>query len=430
MNYSDRGFYWDKFLNSIDWLFMRMNKGSRRFYSVLTISLALLMVSAHYSSPVHGSTITPTIGIWSETYASPIVSDPSLTSGSSITVDLNVTNAPVFNGYDLTLFYDPTYLTPSFVDVRNGVAFSNPFVGVDDVSLDRIHLAVVNLGAPFAGGAGVLARINFTVVGVGVSPLTLASPTTHPSIWAQTWTQMVMGYNEIPTQTSDGYFSNVPGNPGPVAGFTFSPTSPIEGDTIVFDASSSFDPDSPGGPSHGIASYIWEFDDGITEVTTFPTDAHRFATIISFGSLGDFYGNFSVRLTVVDSDQHYEGMITHRVDVGQITPPTKDFTLWTNRLPRSVTPGLSMTYAVVLTPLGGFTGPVGLKARVAPSIVNGPTVSLVNKMNIKGTSQVTVVLTVNTSSLTPPGQYSIVVTTSRAQLTHYDLVYLTIFPSQ
>lgn len=387
-------------------------------------------MSVHYPAPVRGDTTAPIIGIWSDTYASSVISDPTILPNSTITVDINVTNAPAFNGYDLTLFYDPAYLTPSFVDVRTGAAFSNPFVGVDDISLDRIHLAVVNLGGAYLGGTGVLARINFTVVATGVSPLTLASPTTHPSIWSQSWTQMVMGYNEIPTNTSDGYFSNVPGNSGPVASFNFSPVSPIEGDTIVFDASSSFDPDNKSGPSHGLAYYIWEFDDGITEVTTFPTDAHRFATIISFGNLGDFYGNFSVRLTVVDSDQHYEGMVTHRVDVGHVSPPSRDFTLWTNRLPRSVTPGLSMTYSIVLTPLGGFTGPIALKARVAPSIQNGPTISLANRVNLKGTSQVTVVLTVKTSSSTPPGQYNIVITTSRAQLTHYDLVYLTVFPGQ
>ena len=403
-----------------------MNQGFRRISSFLTISLAILLVSAHYSQPVRGNITTPTIGIWSETYGSSVISDPTVLPDSTITVDINVTNAPAFNGYDLTLFYDPAYLAPSFVDVRSGAAFSNPFVGVDDVSLDRIHLAVVNLGGPFLGGAGVLARINFTVAGIGVSPLTLASPTTHPSIWAHSWTQMVMGYDEISTNTSDGYFSNVPGNSGPVASFTFSPVSPIEGDTIVFDASSSFDPDNGSGASHGIAYYIWEFDDGITEVTAFPTDAHRFAT---FAGLGDFYGNFSVRLAVVDSDQHYEGMIAHRVDVGQTTPPSRDFTLWTNRLPRSVTPGLSMTYSIVLTPKGGFTGLVGLRARVVPSIQYGPTISLVHKVNIKGTSQYMTVLTVKTSSLTPPGQYSIIITTSRGQLRHFDLVYLTVFPS-
>lgn len=406
-----------------------MHSRSRRLCSFLTISLAILLLSVHYSPPVRGNVTAPNIGIWSETYASSSIVDPTILPNSVITVDINVTSAPAFNGFDLTLFYDPGYLTPSFVDVRNGAAFSNPFVGVDDVSLDRIHLAVVNLGGPFLGGDGVLARINFTVVGTGVSPLTLASPTTHPSIWAQTWTQMVMGYQEIPTDTSDGYFSNVPGNPGPVASFTFSPASPIEGDTIVFDASSSFDPDNNSGASHGIAYYIWAFDDGITEVTNFPADVHRFATTVSFTSQGDFYGNFSVRLTVVDSDQHFEGMLTHRVEVGQITPPPRDFSLSTNRLPRSVSPGVSMTYSILLTPQGGFTGPVALKARVAPSIQNGPTISMVNRVNLKGTGQVNVILTVNTSSSTPPGQYSIIITTSRLQLTHYDLVYLTVFPS-
>ncbi|MBO0888025.1 right-handed parallel beta-helix repeat-containing protein [Candidatus Bathyarchaeota archaeon] len=274
----------------------------------------MAMLSAPEFSTVHASSSSlPNIGLWSETYQSPIISDPSIAPNSTISVDINATDAPAFNGYDLTLFFDPTILQTSFIQLT-GLAFIHPFVGAEDVSPGQIRLAVVNVGIPFDGGSGILARISFKVIGRGVSPLTLAAPTMSPSIQAWSWTQLVAGLAEIQVSTSDGHFSNVLGNPGPVASFTFTPVAPRKGDTITFNATSSYDPNNPS--PYAISQYRWDFGDGVTTNSSTPIITH----IYQSGGVPytSFTGNFSVRLTVVDLDDGFEGMIAHPI---QVSPP-------------------------------------------------------------------------------------------------------------
>ncbi|HYY91556.1 MAG TPA: NosD domain-containing protein [Candidatus Dormibacteraeota bacterium] len=272
------------------------------------------MLAAPDFSNVHASSSSlPNIGLWSETYQSPIISDTSIVPNSTITVDVNVTNAPAFNGYDLTLFFDPTILQTSFIQLT-GLAFAHPFVGAEDVSPGKIRLAVVNVGTPFDGGSGVLVTISFKVTGRGVSPLTLAAPTMKPSVQAWSWTQLVAGFSEIQVATSDGYFSNDPGNPGPVASFTFTPVAPIRGDTISFNATSSYDPDNSS--PYAISQYRWDFGDGVQANSSTPIITH----IYQSGGIpyAPFTGNFSVQLTVIDEDNGFIGMVTQPL---QVLPP-------------------------------------------------------------------------------------------------------------
>jgi len=64
----------------------------------------------------------------------------------------------------------------------------------------------------------------------------------------------------------------VPG--APVPNFTFSPTNPTVGQTVVFNASASYDPDGT------IVSYTWNWDDadGDTPPRTAPVEDHDFAS--------------------------------------------------------------------------------------------------------------------------------------------------------
>ncbi|HYY91558.1 MAG TPA: NosD domain-containing protein [Candidatus Dormibacteraeota bacterium] len=118
--------------------------------------------------------------------------------------------------------------------------------------------------------------------------------------------------------TSDGYFSNS-NNLGPVANFTFSPSSPKIGDTVTFNATNSFDPDNAGGLS--IGQYRWDFGDGASATSSSPLTAHIYARQPPcYCPPVPFTGNFSVRLTVVDTDNGFEGMITHSVQVTQQFP--------------------------------------------------------------------------------------------------------------
>jgi PKD domain-containing protein len=77
----------------------------------------------------------------------------------------------------------------------------------------------------------------------------------------------------------------VPG--APVPSFTFTPTSPTVGATVVFNASASFDPDGT------IVSYVWNWDDadGDTPPRTSPVEDHDFAAARTY----------YVKLTVTDN---------------------------------------------------------------------------------------------------------------------------------
>src|SRR5216684_1512093 len=87
--------------------------------------LAAGMILVPYEPRVpraYGATsITPTVGVWSNDCGSFNISITSCSSGflnvgNTITVQVNVTNAAVgsINGYEFFLYYDPAFLTASF----------------------------------------------------------------------------------------------------------------------------------------------------------------------------------------------------------------------------------------------------------------------------------------------------------------------------
>ena len=79
-----------------------------------------------------------------------------------------------------------------------------------------------------------------------------------------------------------------PENIPPIASFTYSPESPVVNQTIIFNASSSYDPD-PGGY---IVNYTWDFGDGNITNTTGSIITHSYASV----------GDYIVNLTVTDND--------------------------------------------------------------------------------------------------------------------------------
>ena len=192
----------------------------------------------------------------------------------------------------------------------------------------------MNLGSAFSGGSGVLAFFTFDIKGVGVSPFVLAAGTSQPAEGGGAlqgdWTRLVLGGTFIDVSTSDGYFQNVqdiPNRIGPIAGFTFSPMDPQKGQNVVFDASSSFDPDNSTGK--GIRDYIWDFGDGFSvSVGSVPFVSHLYRVLDLPVS-----GNFSARLTVIDTDNHFEGMITHLVSI-LLPPPLCPLGLSIARVPQ------------------------------------------------------------------------------------------------
>jgi len=113
-----------------------------------------------------------------------------------------------------------------------------------------VHLVGACLACSNTSSNGVLVNINFKILAVGVSPLTLAAGLS-PNGNAQSFT--VLGSPDaqgavflVPT-TADGYFKNEPTKLGPVASFTFMPASVKLHQQINFSATGSFDPDNPTG---------------------------------------------------------------------------------------------------------------------------------------------------------------------------------------
>lgn len=84
----------------------------------------------------------------------------------------------------------------------------------------------------------------------------------------------------------DPYLEVTYENTPPTASFTYSPTYPVANDSVIFNASLSFDPDG------SILTYSWDFGDGNVTTVTTPTIEHTYL----------MYDNYTVTLTVTDND--------------------------------------------------------------------------------------------------------------------------------
>ncbi|MEM3697558.1 MAG: PKD domain-containing protein [Candidatus Bathyarchaeia archaeon] len=96
----------------------------------------------------------------------------------------------------------------------------------------------------------------------------------------------------------DPYLEVVYEDTPPTALFTYSPTYPVANETVIFDASGSYDPDG------SIVSYTWDFGDGNVTTVTSPIIDHEFLT----------YANYTVTLTVTD-DSGLSGLYSQIVEV-------------------------------------------------------------------------------------------------------------------
>lgn len=291
------------------------------------IAILVVTIPAHQFLLVHAGPATAVVGVWSSTYNSPSVNDTALTPGSQFTIDINVTSAPKFNGFEFALFYDPTRISVVSYDLSTGTMFGPTAFLADysnttfttpqyDTNLGAFRIAVVNLGSAQPSGGGTLVHITFRVTGLGASPLALATVAPDPSEMAQSsdgrkpnWTRLIVSNQystfpvESPLTTSDGYFTNVLSRLGPVASFSSTPGSPQIGQNVIFNASASFDRDV--GTGRGVGRYFWDFGDGQIANTNRSSVSHVF----------NFIGNFSVLLTITDSDDNFEGMKTGLVFV-------------------------------------------------------------------------------------------------------------------
>ena len=89
--------------------------------------------------------------------------------------------------------------------------------------------------------------------------------------------------------------------PAPVANFTFSPTSPVAGQTVAFTDASTNSP----------TSWLWEFGDGFTSTVKNPT--HAFSSA----------GTYGVKLTATNAGG--SGAVTKQVGVSPVVTPVASF---------------------------------------------------------------------------------------------------------
>ena len=127
----------------------------------------------------------------------------------------------------------------------------------------------------------------------------------------------------------------VPAAPqAPVASFTFTPTSPLTGQTVTFNASAS----TPDGGT--ISNYVWSFGDGATTNETDPVTTHSYAAA----------GNFTVILNVTDSEGQSDTETKSILVVAAPQAPVASFTF----TPAAPSVGKAVTFdASASTPDGG-----------------------------------------------------------------------------
>jgi PKD repeat protein len=143
----------------------------------------------------------------------------------------------------------------------------------------------------------------------------------------------------------------LPPNGAPVAQFVFSPATPSQGQTIVFDASGSTDPDG----NDTIVSYSWSFSDGNTRSGKVVTIAYNTP------------GTYAVTLTVTD-DRGLSASRTQSFTVGSVTNPVS-FTF----SPTSPVIGELVTFMAIVSPAIGSVSSYTWNFGDGPAEVSTPT---------------------------------------------------------
>src|SRR3989442_13300340 len=127
-------------------------------------------------------------------------------------------------------------------------------------------------------------------------------------------------------------------------------------------------------------------------------------------------GSYALTLTGVS------GTLTHTVSVTLAVNPAPDFSLSANPASQSVVQGAGTTYAVSITPSGGFTAAVTFGVSGLPG---GATASFSpNPATASST------MTVGTGAATPPSSYALTITGVSGTLTRTTSVTLAVSRSE
>ncbi len=160
---------------------------------------------------------------------------------------------------------------------------------------------------------------------------------------------------------------------------------------------------------------------GSSNVTLTPFSSAQLTFTVTAGTLVAT-GSYTVTVTGTS------GSLSHSVLVSvQVTNPTPDFTVSANLVSLSLPQGTTGMSVITLTSLGNFSGtvslsafssPVGLPLFVNPSLITLPPGGAVSSL-----------LTMPTTSNTPPGNYTVTVTGTSPGLSHSIVVRVSVTPT-
>jgi PKD repeat protein len=208
--------------------------------------------------------------------------------GEDVTIDIKISGAVDVFGWELKLRWNSTVL--NYISVTEGNLLKgieqNPTnfitqVYQDQEGNDSIVLACTRLGyITGVDGSGTMASVTFeaevdkgeTLLDLYDTKLVDSRPTPYP----------------IEHTSTDGLFSNIAGFP--IAEFSHTPQVAVIDETIVFNASASFDADGT------VESYFWDFGDDSNYTATDPYASH------AYSEGGPDNGAYVVTLTVTDNE--------------------------------------------------------------------------------------------------------------------------------
>ena len=376
------------------------HRSNRRVLMLVSLVLPMLLAASE-SLPVHAA---------GALFIAPST-QPAQAVGSTLTYEVNVTGIDPFNVWDVSVKSDPAVLNPVSISVANDILGSvlqvaNCINGVGtgcaitDGAGVAHSAAASSTGAAF-GGAGLVFTITYQVMGSGFSFLTIPA-----------------GLDTIANSGTTVDHSDIGGVYGtppilPIAGFTFSPTAPNQGDKVTFDGSSSTD----ANVGAAIVNYAWTITPvgggtAITNTTSQPVMIHTFGPTE--------VGTFSVALVVSDNLGISSLPTAQMITVTQLTPSDFSFSADTNSL--TIHPGHSDSSVLTLQGLNGFTGDVTLSASAASGLFSSFDV---NPVSVSTTS-VTSVLTI--TAHIRPGTYGVTVTATSGTLVHSVTLTVVITP--
>jgi hypothetical protein len=363
----------------------------------------------------------------------------AFTVGSQLVVNVNVQSSPSINGFDVQVLTDPTLLRAASVSI--GSVIPGPPIGnvlvecLDGVlvvgqtctntdGLGVTHLGLVESGvSTMAPTTGTLFSIRYNIVGAG-GPATIgfqsgcSGTTSSPNMCVT----LLAGLNNPPIVTLvTAPFAN--GNEFSLDIHTVSTAT----STAFSDTATSITPGSTGTSTLNLKA-IGLFSDTVNLVTT-PSAGLTASTAMSSFALSNggaasttlsYSSNTPASYTVTVTGTAAVGGQKHSVTLSVLVSQP-DFSISANPNALTVAPGSSGTSTITVGSISGFSGTVGLS-----SSVTGITASLsANSIpNSAGTST----LTVQTTSSTVPGTYTVTVTGLSGSLTHSAQVVVTVPP--